>query len=99
MITTAMRKRAWVSMLTFAATGMLVAGCGGGEQPTPSNSPTSTTTTPTTTSSSSPAPTSGVAPTEKSIDPSGGNLFTPPVQATPAPNIPPGMHHGINGVP
>jgi hypothetical protein len=26
-------------------------------------------------------------------------LFTPPVQATPAPNVPGGQHPGINGVP
>ena len=38
-------------------------------------------------------------PTEKSINPTGGNLFTPPVQATPAPNVPPGQHPGIGGTP
>ena len=32
------------------------------------------------------------APTEKSINPTGGNLFTPPVQAPPAPTEPPGVH-------
>jgi hypothetical protein len=53
------------------------------------------TTTTTTTTTSSPA----AAPTEKSINPTGGNLFTPPVQATPAPNVPPGQHPGINGIP
>jgi hypothetical protein len=26
-------------------------------------------------------------------------LFTPPVQATPAPAVPPGQHPGINGTP
>ena len=61
-----------------------------------------TTTTTTTTTATTPA-TSGAgapsAPTEKSINPTGGNLFTPPVQATPAPNAPPGQHPGINGVP
>jgi hypothetical protein len=25
-------------------------------------------------------------------------LFTPPVVATPAPSVPPGLHPGINGV-
>jgi hypothetical protein len=31
-------------------------------------------------------------PTEKSINPTGGNLFTPPVIAPPAPTEPPGVH-------
>jgi hypothetical protein len=43
--------------------------------------------------------TSAPAPSEKSINPTGGNLFTPPVQATPAPGVSPGQHPGINGVP
>jgi hypothetical protein len=71
------------------AMGMLTA-CGGGGKETPS----STTTTTTTTTTSAPAP----SPTEKSINPTGGNLFTPPVTATPAPGVPPGQHPGINGV-
>jgi hypothetical protein len=33
-----------------------------------------------------------VSPTEKSINPTGGNLFTPPVYAPPAPTQPPGVH-------
>ena len=32
------------------------------------------------------------SPVEKSINPTGGNLFTPPVQAPPAPTEPPGVH-------
>jgi hypothetical protein len=71
------------------AMGTLTA-CGGGGN----ESPSSTTTTTTTTTTSAPAP----SPTEKSINPTGGNLFTPPVTATPAPNVPPGQHPGINGV-
>jgi hypothetical protein len=71
------------------AMGTLTA-CGGGGK----ESPSSTTTTTTTTTTSAPAP----SPTEKSINPTGGNLFTPPVSATPAPNVPPGQHPGINGV-
>jgi hypothetical protein len=71
------------------AMGGLTAACGGGEKKAPETTPTTTTTT-----------TSSVAaPTEKSINPTGGNLFTPPVQATPAPNVPPGQHPGINGTP
>src|SRR4029077_6922361 len=63
---------------------------------------TTTTTTTTTTTATTPATTGAgapPAPSEKSINPTGGNLFTPPVQATPAPNVPPGQHPGIGGVP
>jgi hypothetical protein len=70
----------------IVAMGTLTA-CGGGGN----ESPSSTTTTTTTTSAATPSP------TEKSINPTGGNLFTPPVTATPAPNVPPGQHPGING--
>jgi hypothetical protein len=56
----------------------LTAACGGGEK-----APEST--TPATTSSS-------VTPTEKSINPTGGNLFTPSVKAPPAPTAIPGTH-------
>jgi hypothetical protein len=33
---------------------------------------------------------------EKSINPTGGNLFTPPVYAPPAPTEPPGVHRHNN---
>jgi hypothetical protein len=46
--------------------------------------PDTTTTTITTTSAGSTQ-----SPTEKSVNPTGGNLFTPPVRATPAPNYTP----------
>jgi hypothetical protein len=52
---------------------------------------TSTTTTTTTTSPATPAP-PPVAPTEKSINPTGGNLFTPPVKAPPPATAVPGDH-------
>lgn len=58
-----------------------------------------TTTTTTTTTTATPSSSGAEAPTEKSINPTGGNLFTPPVLATPAPNVPGGQHPGINGVP
>jgi hypothetical protein len=74
------------------AMGALTAACGGGG----GGGPSSTTTT-TTTTSSAPA-SSAPAPTEKSINPTGGNLFTPPVTATPAPNVPPGQHPGVGGI-
>jgi hypothetical protein len=67
----------------------LTASCAKEEQKAPETSTTTTTTTtPTTTSPPAPAP----APTEKSINPTGGNLFTPPVHAPPAPTAPPGVH-------
>ena len=77
------------------AVGVLTAACGtSGKQ-----APSSTTTTTTTTTTTAPPPSSAPAsPTEKSINPTGGNLFTPPVVAPAAPNVPPGQHPGINGV-
>ena len=56
----------------------LTAACGTEEEKAPETS--------TTTPSSAPS----VAPTEKSINPTGGNLFTPPVKAPPAPTAIPG---------
>jgi hypothetical protein len=70
----------------------LTASCAKEEQKAPETSTTTTTTAPTTTSPPPPAP----APTEKSINPTGGNLFTPPVYAPPAPTAPPGVHRNNN---
>jgi hypothetical protein len=53
---------------------------------------TSTTTTTTTTTSAATPPAPPVAPTEKSINPTGGNLFTPPVKAPPPATAVPGDH-------
>jgi hypothetical protein len=39
------------------------------------------------------------SPTEKSISPTGGNLFSPPVKAPPAQTVSPGQHPGLNGIP
>ena len=78
----------------IVAMAALTAACGGGGGESPSSTTTTTTTTTTTSAPASSAP----APTEKSIDPTGGNLFTPPVTATPAPNVPPGQHPGIGGI-
>jgi len=58
----------------------LTAACGTEEEKAPE------TTTTTTTPSSAPS----LSPTEKSINPTGGNLFTPPVKAPPAPTAIPG---------
>lgn len=58
----------------------LTAACGTDEEKAPE------TTTTTTTPSSAPS----LSPTEKSINPTGGNLFTPDVKAPPAPTAIPG---------
>jgi hypothetical protein len=70
--------------LAIVAMGALTAACGGGGNEAPS----STTTTTTSTTSSAPAP----SPTEKKIDPTGGNVFSPTVYAPPAPTATPGNH-------
>ncbi|MUL77170.1 hypothetical protein [Mycolicibacterium sp. CBMA 226] len=62
----------------------LTAGCG--EEKKAPETPSSTTTTTTSTT------TSAVTPTEKSLNPNGGNLFTPSVTANPAPTATPGTH-------
>jgi hypothetical protein len=69
--------------------GALIAGCGNNESPAPSSTTTTTTTPTTSTTVPSSAP---VSPTEKDLSPTGGNLFTPPVKAEPAPTEPPGVH-------
>ncbi len=61
----------------------LTAACGSSSDKAPETTTPSTTTAP---SSSAPS----VTPTEKSINPTGGNLFTPPVKAPPAPTAIPG---------
>ena len=88
------RLAAVAGLSAVIAMGAMTAACAK-EQKAP---PTTTTTTTTTTTATSGvgAPT---APGEKSINPTGGNLFTPPVVATPAPNVPPGQHPGLNGTP
>ncbi|BBZ26019.1 hypothetical protein MMAD_03140 [Mycolicibacterium madagascariense] len=75
------RVAAGLGVAAVISMGALTA-CGGSG----SNGPSSTTTTTTTTPPS-------VSPTEKSINPTGGNLFTPPVKATPAPTAIPGTHN------
>ena len=59
-------------------------------EPTTPNTPTATSPAASPPPPATPAP--PVAPTEKSINPTGGNLFTPPVQAPAAPTEPPGVH-------
>jgi len=80
---TVRRLAATAGMGAIIAMGALTA-CGQGEKAPETTTLTTTTTTSATTSA--PAP----APTEKSINPTGGNLFTPPVKAPPAPTAIPG---------
>ncbi len=80
-------------VLAIVAIGGLSAACGNSGKESPS---TGTTTTTTTSAPASPSET--VAPTEKSVNPTGGNLFTPSVLAPPAPTVPGGQHPGINGI-
>jgi hypothetical protein len=83
---------ALVAGLGAAAAAALIAGCSSSanEPPSPSSTPTSTASQ---TSSAAPAP------SEKSVSPTGGNLFTPEIKAPTAPSFVPGAHPGINGVP
>ena len=74
------RVAAGLGIAAVISMGALTA-CGGGESPAPSSTTTTTTTVPT------------VSPTEKSINPTGGNSFSPPVKAPPAPTGVPGTNH------
>ena len=73
------RVAAGIGVAAFISMGALTA-CGGSESPSPSSTTTTTT-----------AP--SVSPTEKSINPSGGNSFSPGVKAPPAPTGVPGSNH------
>lgn len=81
----ARRLAATAGLAAIVSMGALTA-CGQGEKAPETTTPTTTTTTTT----SPPASPPTVAPTEKSINPTGGNLFTPPVKAPPAPTGVPG---------
>lgn len=74
------RVAAGLGVAAFISMGALTA-CGGSESTSPSSTTETTTTAP------------SVTPTEKSINPTGGNLFTPPVKAPPAPTAIPGTHN------
>ncbi len=76
----ARRVAAYVGGAAIVAMVGLTAACGGSEK-APETSTTTTTTAP------------SASPTEKSINPSGGNLFTPPIKAPPAPTAIPGTHN------
>jgi hypothetical protein len=80
---------AGVGVAAIVTMGAL-AGCSNKGEQAPSTSTTTTTTTTTaTTPASSPA---APSPTEKGINPTGGNLFSPQILAPPAPTEPPGVH-------
>ena len=75
------------------ALAAIAAGCQSTGNQAPSTTTAPTTTTATSTATSPPATTARPAsPTEKSINPTGGNLFSPQVIAPPAPTEPPGIH-------
>lgn len=76
-LTIAVGGAAVIGMISFTAA------CGTEEEKAPeSTTPTTTTTTTTTTAPpATPAPPPTLEPTEKSINPTGGNLFTPDVKA------------------
>ncbi len=92
------RLAAIAGVSAIIAMGAMTAGCAK-QQNAPETTTTTTTTTTTATTTATPAPSGAGAPTEKSINPTGGNLFTPPVVATPAPAVPGGQQPGINKVP
>jgi hypothetical protein len=73
----------------------VTAGCGSSGNQAPSTSTTTATTTPSTTPPPGTTP-PATSPTENYINPTGGNLFTPPVRAPALPTQPPGAHghHG-----
>ena len=73
-----------IGMISFTAA------CGTEEQEAPETTTPTTTTTTTTAPAETPAPPPTVEPTEKSINPTGGNLFTPDVKAPMAPTAQPG---------
>lgn len=96
MTTRVSRRRTVIAIGSLIVAGGMLAACGTSGQQAPSSTSTTTTTTTTTTSPTSAAPAS---PTEKNVNPTEGNLFTPGVTAPGAPNVAPGQHPGINGVP
>ena len=81
---------ATAGMGAILAMGVLTA-CGSKEAPAPETVTKTVTETAAPPAAPAPPP-QAPAPTEKSINPNGGNLFTPPVIAPPAPTEPPGVH-------
>ena len=86
----ARRLVATAGMGAILAMGVLSA-CSKEQAPAPEKVTVTKTVTETAAPPAMPAP-PPQAPVEKAIDPTGGNLFTPPVIAPPAPTEPPGVH-------
>lgn len=79
--------------VALAGLAAFAAGCSNSESPSPTTPPTSTiSTTTTATPTATETATPPVETTEKAIDPTGGNLFTPEIKAPAAPTEPPGVH-------
>jgi hypothetical protein len=88
----ARRLVATAGMGAIIAMGVLSA-CAREEAPAPEKVTVTKTVTVTAAPPAAPAPPpQAPAPVEKSINPTGGNLFTPPVLAPPAPTAIPGDH-------
>ena len=86
----ARRLVATAGMGAILAMGVLSA-CAGKEAPAPETVTKTVTETAAPPAAPAPPP-QAPAPVEKAINPTGGNLFTPPVIAPPAPTEPPGVH-------
>ncbi|MEZ0360153.1 hypothetical protein CRM90_03310 [Mycobacterium sp. ENV421] len=85
------RLAAVVGGAALVAMASFVASCSKNENPAPAPSVS------TTTSSTSPSP--SATPTEKGLNPSNPNKFSPTVIAPPAPTDSGGNHHhGLNGI-
>ena len=83
---------ATAGMGAILAMGVLSA-CAKEQAPAPEKITVTKTVTETAAPPAAPAPPPAApAPVEKAINPTGGNLFTPPVLAPPAPTEPPGVH-------
>jgi hypothetical protein len=80
------RVGAGAAVLVGVAASIVSCSGNGSNEPSTTQSPTTTTTTTQSATPGAPPP----APTEKSISPTGGNLFTPTVHASPAPTAIPG---------
>lgn len=79
----------------LAGVAAAIAGCGGTGSNEPSTTTTTTTITTTTTTQPSTPSVPPPAPTEKGINPTGGNLYTPTVHAPPARTAIPGNRENV----
>lgn len=96
---TSRRDVTFTAGIVAAAAAALLAGCGSSSQESPSTSTTPTTSATTSAPETTPSGAVTPEPTEKGVEPTGGNLFTPDVKAPNPQTIAPGQHPGINGIP